>query len=138
METINDAIDKKLGKSLFHFKGLVDPENKHGFDTPLIETWNRFNPSPALSEHSPSARSTDEPSFANVPHPCFPRTPHANNVRSSNNVLSSIAASPSFNPKFPTSRKRSRCETSSNNDSPTSTNLSLPPSKHPPNCRRQS
>jgi len=42
METINDAINKKLGKSLFHFKGLVDPENKHGFDTPLIETWNRL------------------------------------------------------------------------------------------------
>ena len=26
METIGDAIDKKLSKSLFHFKGLVDPE----------------------------------------------------------------------------------------------------------------
>ncbi len=42
METLSDAIDKKLSKSLFHFKGLVDPENKHGFDTPLIDAWNRL------------------------------------------------------------------------------------------------
>lgn len=40
MESIDDVIDKKMSKSLFKFKGLVDPENKHGFDTPLIEAWN--------------------------------------------------------------------------------------------------
>ena len=40
MESIDDVIDKKMSKSLFKFKGLVDPGNKHGFDTPLIEAWN--------------------------------------------------------------------------------------------------
>ena len=42
METIGDVIDKKLHKSLLCFMKLVDPERKHGFDTPLIETWNRL------------------------------------------------------------------------------------------------
>ena len=40
METLNDVIQKKMSKSLLSFKGLVDPEKKHGFDTPLIEAWN--------------------------------------------------------------------------------------------------
>ena len=43
METISDVIDKRLSKSLFKFKGLVDPENKFGFDTPLIEAWNQLS-----------------------------------------------------------------------------------------------
>ena len=40
METINDVIQKTMSKSLYKFKGLVDPENKFGFETPLIEAWN--------------------------------------------------------------------------------------------------
>jgi len=40
METIDDVIQKKMSKSLYKFKGLVDPGNKFGFDTPLIEAWN--------------------------------------------------------------------------------------------------
>ena len=40
METIDDVIQKKMSKSLYKFKGLVDPENKSGFDVPLIEAWN--------------------------------------------------------------------------------------------------
>ena len=40
METLDDVIQKKMNKSLLSFKKLVDPENKHGFDTPLIEAWN--------------------------------------------------------------------------------------------------
>ena len=40
METLDDVIQKKMSKSLLSFKKLVDPENKHGFDTPLIEAWN--------------------------------------------------------------------------------------------------
>jgi hypothetical protein len=43
MESIDDVINKKMSKSLFKFKGLVDPENKHGFDTPLIEAWNALS-----------------------------------------------------------------------------------------------
>ena len=42
METLSDAIDKKLGKSLYCFKGLVDPANTFGFDTPTIDAWNRL------------------------------------------------------------------------------------------------
>ena len=40
METLDDVIQKKMSKSLLSFKKLVDPEKKHGFDTPLIEAWN--------------------------------------------------------------------------------------------------
>ena len=40
METLDDVIQKKTSKSLLSFKKLVDPEKKHGFDTPLIEAWN--------------------------------------------------------------------------------------------------
>ncbi len=42
METLTDVIDKKYSKSLLAFLKLVDPERKFGFDTPLIETWNRL------------------------------------------------------------------------------------------------
>ncbi len=42
METLSDAIDKKLSKSLFLFKGLVDPKNTFRFDTQLVSTWNRL------------------------------------------------------------------------------------------------
>ena len=42
METIGDVIDKKLHKSLLCFMKLVDPERKYGFDTALIEAWNRL------------------------------------------------------------------------------------------------
>ena len=40
METLSDVIDKKINKTLLAFMKLVDPENKFGFDTPLIEAWN--------------------------------------------------------------------------------------------------
>ena len=43
METLTDVIDKKYSKSLLAFLKLVDPERKFGFDTPLIETWNRLS-----------------------------------------------------------------------------------------------
>ena len=43
METLSDAIDKKLSKSLFLFKGLVDPKNTFRFDTPLVSAWNRLS-----------------------------------------------------------------------------------------------
>ena len=42
METLDDVIQKKTSKSLLHFKRLVDPECKFGFDTPLIEAWNQL------------------------------------------------------------------------------------------------
>jgi len=42
MESINDVIQKTMSKSLYKFKGLVDPDRKFGFDTPLIEAWNRL------------------------------------------------------------------------------------------------
>ena len=42
MEALTDVIDKKYSKSLLAFMKLVDPERKFGFDTPLIETWNRL------------------------------------------------------------------------------------------------
>ena len=40
METIDDVIQKKMSKSLLSFMKLVDPDRKHGFNTPLIEAWN--------------------------------------------------------------------------------------------------
>ena len=43
MEALTDVIDKKYSKSLLAFLKLVDPERKFGFDTPLIETWNRLS-----------------------------------------------------------------------------------------------
>ena len=43
MESIDDVVQKKMSKSLYKFKGLVDPENKFGFDTPLIEAWNALS-----------------------------------------------------------------------------------------------
>ena len=43
METIDDIIQKKTRKSLLSFMRLVDPERKYGFDTPLIEAWNRLS-----------------------------------------------------------------------------------------------
>ena len=43
MESINDVIQKTMSKSLYKFKGLVDPDRKFGFETPLIEAWNRLS-----------------------------------------------------------------------------------------------
>ena len=43
METIEEVIQKKVGKSLYHFKWLVDPENIYEFDSKLIEVWNRLS-----------------------------------------------------------------------------------------------
>ena len=43
MESIDDVVQKKMSKSLYKFKGLVDPESKFGFDTPLIEAWNALS-----------------------------------------------------------------------------------------------
>ena len=42
MESLDDVIQKKVSKSLLHFKRLVDPECKFGFDAPLIEAWNQL------------------------------------------------------------------------------------------------
>ena len=42
METIDDVIQKRMSKSLLSFMKLVDPECKFGFDTHLIEAWNRL------------------------------------------------------------------------------------------------
>jgi len=43
METIDDVLQKKLSKSLLSFMKIIDPERKFGFNTPLIEAWNRLN-----------------------------------------------------------------------------------------------
>ena len=43
MESLDDALNKNVSKTLYHFMGLVDPEHKHGFSTPLIEAWNRLS-----------------------------------------------------------------------------------------------
>ena len=40
METIDDVLTKKIRKSLLSLMRLIDPERKHGFETPLIEAWN--------------------------------------------------------------------------------------------------
>ena len=37
METIDDVIQKKMSKSLYKFKGLVDPENKFSYSTAIKE-----------------------------------------------------------------------------------------------------
>ena len=42
MESLNDAIDKKMGKSLLCLLKLIDPERRTGFDKGLIEAWNRL------------------------------------------------------------------------------------------------
>jgi len=42
METLDDVITKKLSKSLLSFMKMVDPGRKFGFDTPLIEAWNKL------------------------------------------------------------------------------------------------
>lgn len=43
METLDEAIDKKVGKTLLHFMKLVDPEKKFAFDDLLVKTWNRLS-----------------------------------------------------------------------------------------------
>ena len=40
MESIDDVIQKKMGKSLLSFMRLVDPERKFGFSVELIDVWN--------------------------------------------------------------------------------------------------
>ena len=42
METLGDAINKKMGKSLLCFLKLVDPEKKFEINATLIEAWNRL------------------------------------------------------------------------------------------------
>ena len=42
METLGDAINKKMGKSLLCFLKLVDPEKKFEMNATLIEAWNRL------------------------------------------------------------------------------------------------
>ena len=42
-ENIDDVMSKRMGKSLLYLLKLIDPERKFGFDTPLIETWNRLS-----------------------------------------------------------------------------------------------
>ena len=42
MESIDDVMNKKMSKSLLSFLKLVDPERKYGFETPLVEAWNRL------------------------------------------------------------------------------------------------
>ena len=43
METIDEAMDKRMSKSLLHFMKLVDPEKRFAFDDLLIKTWNRLS-----------------------------------------------------------------------------------------------
>ena len=42
METLGDAINKKMGKSLLCFLKLVDPEKQYEMNATLIEAWNRL------------------------------------------------------------------------------------------------
>lgn len=42
MEIIDDAIDKRFGKSLLYLMKVIDPERKYAFDTPLVDKWNRL------------------------------------------------------------------------------------------------
>ena len=41
-ENIDDVMSKRMGKSLLYLLKLIDPERKYGFDTSLIEAWNRL------------------------------------------------------------------------------------------------
>ena len=43
IESIDDVMEKKFKKSLLSFMKLVDPDRKFGFETPLIEVWNRLS-----------------------------------------------------------------------------------------------
>ena len=42
MESLDDAISKKMSKSLLAFKKLVDPEKRYMFDDQLIKAWNQL------------------------------------------------------------------------------------------------
>ena len=42
MENIDEAIDKRFGKSLLYLLKVIDPERKYAFDQPLVEKWNRL------------------------------------------------------------------------------------------------
>ena len=42
IESLSDVLDKKFNKSLLAFMKLVDPKRKYGFETPLIDVWNRL------------------------------------------------------------------------------------------------
>ena len=42
-ENIDDVMSKRMGKSLLYLLKLIDPERKCGFETSLIETWNRLS-----------------------------------------------------------------------------------------------
>ena len=41
-ENIDDVMSKRMGKSLLYLLKLIDPERKCGFETSLIEAWNRL------------------------------------------------------------------------------------------------
>jgi len=41
-ESIDDALSKRLNKSLLCFMQLCDPERKYTFDRKTIEAWNRL------------------------------------------------------------------------------------------------
>lgn len=43
MESLDEAIDKKMSKSLLAFMKLVDPEKRFDVDILLVNTWNRLN-----------------------------------------------------------------------------------------------
>ena len=42
MESLDDAISKKMSKSLLAFKKLVDPVMRYAFDDQLIKAWNQL------------------------------------------------------------------------------------------------
>lgn len=43
MESLDEAIDKKMSKSLLAFMKLVDPEKRFDVDILLVNTWNRLS-----------------------------------------------------------------------------------------------
>ena len=43
MESLDDAISKKMSKSLLAFKKLVDPGKRYMFDDQLIKAWNQLS-----------------------------------------------------------------------------------------------
>lgn len=43
MESLDEAIDKKMSKSLLAFMKLVDPEKRFNVDILLVNTWNRLS-----------------------------------------------------------------------------------------------
>ena len=43
METLNDVIAKRFGKTLVHLLKVIDPERKYPIDKTLGEAWDRIN-----------------------------------------------------------------------------------------------